>query len=68
MDSKDIENVLSITEMVMRFGIPLVIDVVKTIQEKSPTIADIHNLKLSLRDPESYFGGAKEPKIIDEIK
>jgi len=30
-------------------------DVIKTMQEKSPTVSDIHRLRLTIKDPESYF-------------
>jgi len=55
MDSKDLDNVLMITELVAKIGIPLIMDVIKTMQEKSPTINDIHKLRLTIKDPESYF-------------
>jgi len=55
MDSKDIDNILMITELVAKIGIPLIMDVIKTMQEKSPTVSDIHRLRLTIKDPESYF-------------
>lgn len=68
MNSKDIENVLLITDMVLRYGIPMVLNVINTIQERSPNIAEIHKLRLSIRDPEEYFNDDGSVKPIDKVK
>lgn len=63
MDSRDIENILSVTDMVARFGIPMVLGIINTIKDKSPTISEIHKLRMSIKDPEEYFNDDGSIKI-----
>ncbi len=55
MDSRDLENVILITELVAKIGIPMIQSIVATIGEKSPTISEIHKLRTTIKDPEDYF-------------
>ena len=55
MNSKDLENVLQITDLVAKIGIPMIQGILKTVSEKSPSIAEIHKLRRTIKDPESYF-------------
>jgi len=63
MNSKDLDNVLQITELVAKIGIPMIQSILKTVSEKSPTIEQIHKLRRTIKDPESYFelDGAIKP-------
>jgi len=66
MNSQDLDNVLMITDLVAKIGIPMIQGILQTVAEKSPSIAEIHKLRRTIKDPESYFedDGALKP-IID---
>jgi len=55
MNSGDIENVLQITDLVAKIGIPMIQSILETISKKSPSIAEIHKLRETIKDPESFF-------------
>ena len=55
IQSKDLETVLAVTEIVAKVGIPMVTSILKTISEKSPTVDQIHKLRETIKDPEEYF-------------
>ncbi len=70
MKYKDVENVLMITDLVARFGIPMIEGVISTIRSNSPTIKDIYKLRKSIKNPESYFendGTLKPLTIIEDF-
>jgi len=53
--SKDLETILTVTELVAKVGVPMISDILKAISEKSPTIDQIHKLRETIKDPEEYF-------------
>jgi len=63
IEIKDLENVILLTDLIARIGIPMVQSIITAIEEKSPTISDIHKLRLSIKDPEDYF---TDPNLIKE--
>ena len=64
MNNKDLENVLQITELVTKIGIPMIQSILNTVAEKSPSIAEIYKLRQAIKDPESYFeSGDMKPNI-----
>jgi hypothetical protein len=55
MNSKDLETVLVVTELVAKVGMPMIDSILKAISEKSPTIDQIYKLRKTIKDPETYF-------------
>ena len=51
----DVNSVLEITNLVIKFGLPLVTTIVKAIEENNPSIASIHELREQIKDPEEYY-------------
>jgi hypothetical protein len=65
MNSKDLETVLVVTELVAKVGMPMIDSILKAISEKSPTIDQIYKLRKTIKDPETYF---EEDGSIKKIK
>ena len=59
---QNIKTVLEITEMIAKYGIPLISSVMATIKTSSPSIEEIHRLKKTIKNPEDYFKEVVEKK------
>jgi hypothetical protein len=58
MDAKtqaNLEFVIIIGELVIKYGIPAVIKLIKLWQVDNPTLEDIRALKTLIKPPEEYF-------------
>jgi hypothetical protein len=50
-----IELILTVTELIAKYGIPAALRVLGTLNSDEPTIEEIVALRHKVRDPESYF-------------
>ncbi len=56
MNDSKAEMILSVTELIIKYGIPTAMGVIKTWNtEREPTIEEIRQLKYCLPDPETFF-------------
>lgn len=56
MENKDLEFTLTIGEMILKYGLPAALELIRTWKVKNPTIADIEELKGMVPKPDTYFG------------
>lgn len=50
-----IELILTLTELIARYGIPAALKAIATLRSEEPTIEEIKALRHKVKDPESYF-------------
>jgi hypothetical protein len=55
MENKDLEFTLAIGELILKYGLPATVELIRTWKSKNPTIADIEELKGMVPPPDTYF-------------
>jgi len=56
MNDSKAEMILSVTELVLKYGIPTAVGIIGAWNtESDPTIEEIRKLKYALPDPETFF-------------
>ena len=57
MDPVEIGAILSIIELILKYGLPAALEMIKELQTSNPTAADIQALTLRVPPPDSYEKG-----------
>lgn len=56
MDNKELEFVSVIVTLLLKYGLPAVIEAIQTMQVVDPTLEDIRALKCRVKHPDEYLG------------
>lgn len=56
MDNKELEFVSAVVTLLLKYGLPAVIEAIQTMQVVDPTLEDIRELKCRVKHPDEYLG------------